>query len=54
MGAMKESPRYSVVTTRLSDREAEELERFAKNNQTSICDAARRMILAGLEAMEPN
>jgi hypothetical protein len=51
MGAYVETPRYEVVSTRLSEQELREVQCFASDRKLSVCTAARLLLNIGLEAL---
>lgn len=43
-----DTPRYNHIQTRLNDEDYDALRRFAHENDTSYCDAARALIVTAL------
>ena len=47
---MTESPRYNVVSMRVSDDEKEALQVIAGEDGTSLSEATRNLLILGMEA----
>jgi|GEM_PF-2163699 len=48
MGAMKENPRYRVLSFRATEEEAEIIKRFAKGIKSPLSDVLRGLTLASI------